>query len=317
MQMLDLGPAVLAVDEVVDHAGLERPGPEQGDQRDEVVEAVGLQSPDEILHPARLELEHRGRRAGAHELVGGRIVGGECLEVERVLAGRTALIVDGGQRPVDDGERAQAEKVELHQPDGFDVVLVELGDRALRTGLAVQCGELGQALRGNHDPAGVPARVSRQPFEPARQIDDRPDVVVRLVALLQCGVGERAVKRHPELERDQLRDLIDEPVGVAEHAADVAYHRLGGHGPERDDLGHVVRRVPGGDVVDDAIASLHAEIDVEVRQRHPFRVEKPLEQQVVVDRVEIGDSECVCDERSGPRTASRPHRYALLPAPTG
>ena len=35
---------------------------------------------------------------------------------------------DVAQRPVEDGQRGQAEKVELHQADGFDVVLVELAD---------------------------------------------------------------------------------------------------------------------------------------------------------------------------------------------
>ena len=39
------------------------PGPEQRDERDDVLEAVGLQAPDQILHAARLELEHR---RGAH-----------------------------------------------------------------------------------------------------------------------------------------------------------------------------------------------------------------------------------------------------------
>ena len=46
MQVVDrpVGPAVLAVDEVVDHARLQRAGTEQRDQRDDVLEAVGLQA---------------------------------------------------------------------------------------------------------------------------------------------------------------------------------------------------------------------------------------------------------------------------------
>ena len=42
MQVLDLRLSVFAGDEVVDHPGLERPGPEQGDEGDDVVEAVGV-----------------------------------------------------------------------------------------------------------------------------------------------------------------------------------------------------------------------------------------------------------------------------------
>ena len=46
------GGIVLAGDEIVDHARLQRSRPEQGDQRDDVAEAVRLQTPDEILHAA-------------------------------------------------------------------------------------------------------------------------------------------------------------------------------------------------------------------------------------------------------------------------
>ncbi len=56
--------AVLAVDEVVDHARLQRTRPEQRDQRDDVLERVRLQALDQVFHAARFELEH-GRRLAA------------------------------------------------------------------------------------------------------------------------------------------------------------------------------------------------------------------------------------------------------------
>ena len=83
MEILDFGLPMLAGDEVVDHSGLQRAGSEQGDESDDVVEAVGLQAPDEVLHPARFELEHGGGRTASDELVGGRVIGGKRLEIER------------------------------------------------------------------------------------------------------------------------------------------------------------------------------------------------------------------------------------------
>ena len=77
----------------------------------------------------------------------------------------------------------------------------------------------------------------------------------------------------------------------------------------------MVRGVPGGDVVDDPIPAFHAEIDVEVRQRHPFGVEKAFEQQVVPERIEIGDPERVGDERSGAGAAARADRNVMLSRP--
>ena len=45
------------------------------------------------------------------------------------------------------------------------------------------------------------------------------------------------------------------------------------------------------DVVDDAVAAVHAEVDVEVRHRHALGIQEALEQQVVAQRIEIGDAE--------------------------
>ena len=79
MQVIDraIAPAVLTVDEIIHHAGLQRAGPEQRDQRHDVLEAIRLQPADEILHAARLELEDGGGAAGLEQRVGGRVIHGQ------------------------------------------------------------------------------------------------------------------------------------------------------------------------------------------------------------------------------------------------
>ena len=66
--------AVLAVDEVADHAGLERARAEQRHQRHDVFEPVRLQAPDQVLHAAGFQLEHRGGLRLRHEVVGRLVV---------------------------------------------------------------------------------------------------------------------------------------------------------------------------------------------------------------------------------------------------
>ena len=65
------------------------------------------------------------------------------------------------------------------------------------------------------------------------------------------------------------------------------------------------------DVFDDAVAAVHAEVDVEVRHRHAFGIQESLEQQVVLQRIDVGDAEAVGHQRSGARAAARPHRHAI------
>jgi hypothetical protein len=98
---------------------------------------------------------------------------------------------------------------------------------------------------------------------------------------------------------------------MAQHPAHVAHHRLGRHGAVGGDLRHPVAAVALGDVFDHPVAAFHAEIDVEIRHRHPFGIEKTLEQQIVGQRVQIGDAERVGHQRTGAGTAPRSDRHPV------
>ena len=160
MQVVDRRRAatVLAGDEVVHHAGLQRTRTEQRDQRHDVVEAVRLELAHEVGDAARLELEDRRRPARPQQLERLGVVERNPLEVEGHLACRQPLRVDEAHGPVDDRERSQPKEVEFHEPDLLDVVLVELRHDARAAGLAVERREIRQR-RGamTTPPAWVPA----------------------------------------------------------------------------------------------------------------------------------------------------------------
>ena len=100
-------------------------------------------------------------------------------------------------------------------------------------------------------------------------------------------------------------------VAHAEHAADVAQRRLRRHRAEGRDLAHRVAAVLRLHVVDDAVAVGLAEVDVEVGHRHALGIEEALEQQLVAERIEVGDVERVGDQRAGARAAARADRAAV------
>ena len=68
-------------------------------------------------------------------------------------------------------------------------------------------------------------------------------------------------------------------------------------------------------VVDDSLAPVDAEVDVEIRHRHALGIEEALEQQAEAQRVEIGDGERVGDERAGARAAARADRDVVVLGP--
>ena len=100
-----------------------------------------------------------------------------------------------------------------------------------------------------------------------------------------------------------------------EHAADVAHRRLGRHRAERRDLRHRIGAVLLLHVVDDAVAAVLAEVDVEVRHRHALGIEEALEQQRVAQRIEVGDAERIGDQRAGAGAAAGPDRHAVALRP--
>ena len=80
--------------------------------------------------------------------------------------------VDHPHRPVDDGQGAQAEKVELDQPGGLHIVLVELRHDVRTALFAIERREVGQAFRRDHDASRMLAGVSHEPFERLCEIYD-------------------------------------------------------------------------------------------------------------------------------------------------
>ncbi len=136
-----------------------------------------------------------------------------------------------------------------------------------------------------------------------------------------CSFGslvDRRRQRHRRgrILRHQLGQLVDLPVRHLQHAADVAHHAARLQRSERDDLRDLIAAVALLHVVDDLVAPVLAEIDVEVRHRHAFGIEKALEQQPEADRIEIGDRERIGNQRARAGTAARPDRNALRTSPT-
>ncbi len=76
-----------------------------------------------------------------------------------------------------------------------------------------------------------------------------------------------------------------------------------------------VAAVGVGHVVDHPVAALHAEVDVEVGHRDTFRVQETFEQQVVGQRIEVGDLQRVGHQRTGARAPARADRHAVVLRP--
>ena len=101
-----------------------------------------------------------------------------------------------------------------------------------------------------------------------------------------------------------------------EHAADVLDRLLPLERAEGDDLRDAVGAVLLAHVADHLVAALEAEVDVDVGHRPALGVQEALEEQVVLDRVEVGDAERPGDQAAGRRAAARARPGCPAPSPS-
>ena len=298
------------------------PGRYERDERAHVLEPRRCERADQRPHRAAFELEHADRLGPGQQRERLRVVERDVVDV----GPRPGRLLDQPERDLHDVQVAQPEEVHLQQAElahAVHLVLRDDGcflDRHPGLGLALDREVLGERFAGDHDRGRVDAVLAAQPFEPERDVDRAPRVRVVLVELPELrrhlvAVGvlvlllearvQRRVPAHHE-RRHQLRDLVADRVRVAEHARGVAHRGPGLDGGERDDLGDVVVAVPVGGVADHLPPVPGVEVHVDVGHLLAARVEEPLEEEVVLDRVDVDDAQAVRHARTGRAAPARP-----------
>ena len=120
------------------------------------------------------------------------------------------------------------------------------------------------------------------------------------------------VKAEHLLERD-VRDEFGQSISIAKwqlhHTRSITDGRLGGHGAVSDDLGHLIGAIFVDHVVDDLATTFVVKVDVDVRQAHAVGVQEPLKKKVVLDRVDIGDSDAIGHGRTRGRPTAWPNTH--------
>ena len=178
---------------------------------------------------------------------------------------------------------------------------------------------LPQRLIADHDAGGVHAGVAVQALERLREVEQLAVAAGsrRRAALSSRLLLDRLARSAAHLpwtgSGTSFATLSASANGIVHRARDVADHA------ERALIWCIVTIWPtlslpyfSGDVLDDLVAPVHAEVDVEVRHADALGVQEALEQQLVLDRIDVGDAHRVRDQRAGARAAARADRDAVL-----
>src|SRR3989475_2034318 len=321
MRILDRLASLTAANVRIDHVPLEWTGPDDRNLDHDVREVARADARQRLRLRAALHLEESDRVDLADEVIARGIVERQGTQLEQLPVAR----VDVRDRVLHKRERAQAEQIHLDKAEVLDVALVELHDVAVRHRRTLDRHGVDERQRGNEHPAVVDRQMSREvgdgKGELAKKreafallvVEDLEQVLERvrqraraLPAMLSFAVrmlvrrmlrGARIRPRIDVVLIDRLRHPVDRLRPEAER---LRHLPAGGARAVRDDVAdhrRVAIAVLFVDVLDDLLAIVRRDVEVDVRHRPRVLGEEALEEEVVLDRVDLGDVEDIGDDR--------------------
>ncbi len=269
----------------VDHPTFERSRSVEGVGCDDVVESVWLHPLEKIPNPTRLQLKHSLRFTALQELESLSIVEREIEWIDP----NPARLLDDVDRLGKDRQVSEPEEVHLQEPGRFDVSHRPLGDDVFLTGDSHQRDILGEWFIGDHHGGGVGTDVSRHPLDAHCEIEKLSYLGVGIVESLQVlAFAQRVLDRDLRIVGNQLGHLRDAVQWEPQRSPHVFDRPPSLEGTEGSDLGDVCFAILLFDVANDLGASFLAEVDIDIGGFETALVEEPLEQQVILDRADVG-----------------------------
>ncbi len=102
---------MFALDEIIEHAALDRPGTVECVQGRQILDARGLVTAQDIAHAGRLKLENTAGQGARKDVVSFRIVERQVLQNQF----HAVALFDQLDRIVDKRQRGKAQKIHLEQ----------------------------------------------------------------------------------------------------------------------------------------------------------------------------------------------------------
>ena len=186
------------------HVAHDRPGADDRDLHDEVVEALGADARERRHLGAALDLEDAERVRLLEAPVHGGVVGRQPSQVHL-----PARLADEADRVLEHRHHAEPEQVHLDDAERRAVVLVPLDHGAARHRRGLERHHVVEAARGDHHAARVLAEVARQVLDARPERGERADAgLARIHARLREVTRQQLVRVLVAPGRDEAGEAI-------------------------------------------------------------------------------------------------------------
>ena len=190
---------------------------------------------------------------------------------------------------------------------------VVLRDDAAALGVALHGNVVGHGVAADDGCAGMHSLAADLAFDGKRRIDDGTRLFFGFVGILQVGIGlDRLGDADAQFVADQLAQPVARAVAVTQYARGVPDGILRLQLAEGDNACDVVFAIDISDMVDDVLAILIVEVDVDIGHLHAFRGKEAFEDQSVWQGVQVRDLHGVGDDGAGSGTTARADTDAVF-----
>ena len=312
----DFFAAVFAVGVGPVRAHAHGPGAVQRESGHDVIEAGWFHAFQQLTHATGVQLEHAQGVAARKKFVGGHVLGFQGFQVQV----NAAVGFDVFNAVADNGEVAQPQEVHFQQANGLTGGVRPAGDqravgRPLPHGDAVEQ----RHARHNHG-TGVHAGLPNDALQPPRGFVNVTHIGVILnepahltgfaIAFVFWvhDAGQRNIFGH-DRRRQCLGNAIGDLVaGLPKERARGIFQRLFCfHRAKGDHLRDFILAPVVGSVANHFAAPTVVKVNINIGCGGAFRVEEPLKQQAVFNRVNVRDGQRIRHQSTGSGTTARPH----------
>ena len=234
-----------------------------------------------------------------------------------------AVALDVFDGIADNGEVAQAQKVHLQQANGLAGGVIPAGDIGAIGRPLPHRDVVHQPHGGHNHRTGVHASLANNTLQAARGVINLFHIRVSFHHLADLGglgialvVGVSNAPQRNVLRHNRRRQRAVDTVGHLEaglakvYLGGVLNGLLGFHRTEGNDLGNLILAPALGGVGNHLAAAAIVEVDIDIGRGRALGVQKALEEQVVFQRINIGNGQRVGHERTRRRTTAGPHADA-------
>ncbi len=153
--------------------------------------------------------------------------------------------------------------------------------------------------------------VPRLAFQSLCQVEHFLHPRVLLCGFLQLWFFlDRLLQLDVQHGRNHLRDPVHIGEAHIQHAPHILDGGLGSQGIEGDDLGHLLATVLLGHILDHLTSPPRAKIHIHVGKADALRVQEAFKKKVVLQRINVCNSEAEGNQAASGRPSPRPHRNA-------